>query len=311
MEEEEEDHYHCDPNCDKLPDEVLGLILMKLSDPKSLLRCSLVSEHFASILFQSQSLSLRLPSSGPSSPLVQSRHVPPEYTDDRFFKDALLLGLTKLVSRFTRVRSLHIELSCECPQLPFTPDYRFSWDFKVVHNLKTFAILSKSSIEKIGKEGSESGQPRNNSYLDRLDGKYIKQEITCSMHYANSIYPLLLLLVSQQPDIKSVEIVDSKNHGKVSIQGEQLAKLKKHMPNSMPRGNSKLVPGYSFTVWYVPSLWLPRSGFVMKRVTLGVGSENPFPSSIDDRIRGLANGSKQQPLRDSCPRIQIDRSREL
>ncbi|KAF7120247.1 hypothetical protein RHSIM_Rhsim13G0206700 [Rhododendron simsii] len=131
----------------------------------------------------------------------------------------------------------------------------------------------------------------NNSYLARLDEYYSRWETTCSMQYANSIYPLLLLLVSQQPDIKGVEIVDSKNHGKVSLQGEQLAKLKKHMPNSMPWGNSKLVPGHYFTVWYVPLLLLPRSGFVMKRVTLGVGSENLFPSSsTDDRIRGLVNG---------------------
>ncbi|XP_058196373.1 uncharacterized protein LOC131312543 [Rhododendron vialii] len=266
---------------------------MKLSDPKSVLCCSLVSKSFASILFQSQSLSLRLLSFGPSSLLIPSQLPPTQYPSDCFFfNHALLLGLTKLVSLFISVRSLHIELLCECPQLPLTPNHRSSWDFKFGHdNLKTFAILSKSSIEKIGKEGSESEQPRNNSYLDGLDEKYARQETTCSMHYANSIYPLLLLLVSQQPDIKSVEIVDSKNHGKLSPQGEQLAKLKKHMPNSMPRGNSKLVPWYYFTVWYVPELVLPRSGFVMKRVTLGVGSENPFPSSsIVDRIRGSANG---------------------
>ncbi|KAI8525979.1 hypothetical protein RHMOL_Rhmol13G0272600 [Rhododendron molle] len=253
-EEEEEYHYHCDPIRDKLPDEVLGLILMKLSDPKSLLRCSLV---FQKLRFQSQSLSLRLLSSGPSSLLIPSQLPPTQFPPYRFFfNDALLLGLTKLVSHFISV--------------------------------STFAILSKSSIKKIGEEGSESEQPRNNSYLNGLDVKYTKHETTCSMHYANSIYPLLLLLVSQQPDIRSVEIVDSKNHGKLSLQGEQLAQLKKHMPNLMPLGNSKWVPGYYFTVWYVPLLVLPR--FVMKRVTLGVGSENPFPTSIDDRIRGLANG---------------------
>ncbi|KAG5517334.1 hypothetical protein RHGRI_037926 [Rhododendron griersonianum] len=260
MEEEEEDH--CDP-FRKLPNEVLGLILTKLSDPKYLPRCYLVSKHFA--LFQSQSLSLSLQL--PSSLLIPCQLLPPH------------------------LRSLRIQLSCECPQLPFAPDHRFSWDFKVGHSLKTFAILSNSSIKKIDKEGSESEEPGCNSLSDE---HYLNWQTTCSMHYANSIYPLLLLLVSRHPNIDSVDIMDSKKHGKLSLQGEQLTKLKSRSmppPNILEQkvNSDNLVPGYFFTLWYVPELRLPRSGFVMKRVTLGVGAKNMFPSNIDGGTKGSAN----------------------
>lgn len=295
--EEEEEEEHCDP-FRKLPNEVLGLILTKLSDSKYLPRCYLVSKHFA--LFQSQSLSLQLP----SSHLIPCHLLPPQYPNpftteppllmfDSFFDVGnRLLWLTKLVSRFTSLRYLHIQLLCECPQLPFAPDHRFSWDFKVGHSLQTFAILSNSSIKKIDKEGSESEVPGYNSLSDK---HYLNWQTSCSLHYANSIYPLLLLLVSRHPNIDSVEIMDSKKHGKVSLQGEQLTKLKsrsKPLPNTIfeqKENSDNLVPGYFFTLWYVPELRLPRSGFVMKRVTLGVGANNMFPSNIDDGTKGSAN----------------------
>ncbi|KAG5517333.1 hypothetical protein RHGRI_037925 [Rhododendron griersonianum] len=323
MEEEEENHpikkleryreddCHCDP-FRKLPDEVLGLILLRLSDPESLLRCSLVSKHFA--LFRSQSFSLRLRASHlipwhllpphqypnpfdalPPPHLIPRHLLPPQFPNpfDAFFNATRLLGLTKLVSRFTSLRSLHIQLSCECPQLPFAPIYRFSCDFKVGHDKpNTFTILSKTSINnKIDEVG---GEPEH-SWLDE---NYLNWQTTCSVRYANSIYPLLLLLVPQHPHIDSVEIMDSEKHGKVSLQGEQLIKLKNNMskwmpppPNILePRRNSDLVPGYFFTVWCVPELRLPRSGLVMKGVTLGVGAENMFPSNVDDgTTKGLAN----------------------
>ncbi|XP_058196371.1 F-box protein At1g30200-like [Rhododendron vialii] len=298
MEEEEEDR--CDP-FRKLTDDVLGLILTKLSDdPKCLPRCYLVSKHFA--LFQSQSLSLQLP----SSLLIPCHLLPPQYpnpfaTGPPLQKSSMFVSffdvsnrlhwLTRLVSRFTSLRSLRIQLSCECPQLPFAPDHRFSWDFKVGHSLKTFAILSNSSIKKIDKEGSKSEEPGRNSLSDE---HYLKWQTTCSMHYANSIYPLLLLLVSGHPNIDSVEIMDSQKHGKVSLHGEQLTKLKsrsKPLPNILEQkeNSDNLVPGYFFTLWYVPELRLPRSGFVMKRVTLGVGANNMFPENIDDGTKGSAN----------------------
>lgn len=132
-----------------IPDEVLGIILMKSSDSKSLICCSLVSKHFASVLFRLPSLYLQLRSSL-------------SFPDTLFpfFNNAFLLGLTKLVSRFTSAWSLHIELLSDCPQLPFTPNHPFSWDFNVGHYLKTIAICSNSSMKKMDKEGSESQEPR-------------------------------------------------------------------------------------------------------------------------------------------------------
>ncbi|KAG5517332.1 hypothetical protein RHGRI_037924 [Rhododendron griersonianum] len=66
------------------------------------------------------------------------------------------------------------------------------------------------------------------------------------MHYANSIHPLLLLLVSQHPNIESIEIMDSKKHGKVRLQGGQLTKLKNNMSKSMmPPPNIASVGGFN------------------------------------------------------------------
>ncbi|KAF7119368.1 hypothetical protein RHSIM_Rhsim13G0206800 [Rhododendron simsii] len=265
MEGEEVEEDRCDP-FRKRTDDVLGLMLMKLSDPEYLPRCYLVSKHFA--LFQSQFLSLQLP----SSHLIPCQLLPPQYPNP-----------------FTTEPPLQQSLMFDSF---FDVSTRLLWLTKLVgHSLMTFAILSNSSIKKIDEEGSESEEPGCNSLSDE---HYLNWQTTCSMHYANSIYALLLLLVSGHPNIESVEIMDSKKHGKVSLHEEQLTKLKsKSMPPpnilEQKENSDNLVPGYYFTLWYVPELRLPRSGFAMKRVTLGVGAKNMFPSNIDDGTKESAN----------------------
>ncbi|KAI8525982.1 hypothetical protein RHMOL_Rhmol13G0272900 [Rhododendron molle] len=349
-EEEEDDQNHCDPICDKPPDEALPLILMKLSDPKSLLCCSLVSKHFAnSILSHSHSLSLQFPSDSYSIPaptLVLPYRKPKSSTrfllkPFRFLRqittpkplpqpppsqsktisvdeDVLLFRLTKLLSRFTSLRSLRVELPCSPARFrPCKPNFQFSWVFNAGKKL-TYAFLSMQSITKIGDEVEEEGsvsEPRRDSgrwstcaVFDghggeecsvseprRKDSKWgtnLYDMASYSVCYATLINRTLLLLFSRHPNLERVEIMDSKKQGVVSLQGEQLRKLKNNMSKSTPppadiskEAVMNLLPRL-FDLWSAEELRLPRSGLVMEGVTLGAGAVNSYLDPYD-RIDGL------------------------
>ncbi|KAF7119381.1 hypothetical protein RHSIM_Rhsim13G0207000 [Rhododendron simsii] len=329
---------NCDPICDTLPDKVLGLILMKLSDPKSLLRCSLVSKHFASILLQSQSLSLRLLSSGPSSLLIPSQLHPAQYPSDHrfFFNDALFLDLTKLFSRdvshssidkiMEKIKSFYLEIK----EIGYVPDTDF-----VLKNVdeaeKEFSLCGHSEKLAIafGLISTSVGTPfKNNQELEDLwrlplsnktNGKSVEGDenpIGGKITIVSILGEFLSRIVNHgfglchgftfkkkkvngfevshnanengHPNIESVEIMEYKKHGgEVSLQGEQLRKLRNNMsPNvSEETVNMSFLPR-CYTLWYAPRLRLPRSGFAMERVTLGVGAAKRLPGGHLD-IDGL------------------------
>lgn len=116
-----------------------------------------------------------------------------------------------------------------------------------------------------------------------------------SVRYATLINRTLLLLFSRHPNLESVEIMDSKKHGAVSLQGEQLRKLKNNMSESTPPPahisdeavmmNLDLLTRL-FDLWSAEELRLPRSGLAMEGVTLGAGAVNRYPDQYD-HIDGL------------------------
>ncbi|KAG5517336.1 hypothetical protein RHGRI_037928 [Rhododendron griersonianum] len=116
-----------------------------------------------------------------------------------------------------------------------------------------------------------------------------------SVRYATLINRTLLLLFSRHPNLESVEIMDSKKHGAVSLQGEQLRKLKNNMSELTPPPaniseeavmmNLDLLPRL-FDLWSAAELRLPRSGLAMEGVTLGAGAVNRYPDQYD-HIDGL------------------------
>lgn len=107
------------------------------------------------------------------------------------------------------------------------------------------------------------------------------------MLYTTLLNRTLLLLVSAHQNIESVEITDSNKQGVVSLQGEQLRKLKNNMsPNASEEMVNMNFLNRRYIMWFAPRLRLPRLGFVMEGVSLGVGLADRFLSEYGD-IDGL------------------------
>lgn len=118
-------------------------------------------------------------------------------------------------------------------------------------------------------------------------------------YYACEVHRLTQLLISRHPNLDSVELVDSKKHGKLSIGGEELIKLRTTMLDSTPKNMSTFITKNPWLqkIWYVPTLRLPVSGFEMKEVALslirgyrvasgGVGEEVEVEGSSGDALDG-------------------------
>ncbi|KAH7833950.1 hypothetical protein Vadar_011328 [Vaccinium darrowii] len=232
-----------------LPGEILRLIFSKISDPKTLLACFLVSKRIASILSHSQSLSLQFP-----TPLIS---LSGDTQSKKSFLDLCLL-LMNLLRRFNGVRSLHIELpcSCRCPE-----DIFLKWKAKadVRYGILSFLLtkfVSKINDEnvKVEKEKEEEGEE---NWVNPFKEFW-------PFYYASAMYLMMLFLIFRRPNLDSVELVDSKKHGKLSLRGEELVKLRtaKNLVFFGPRAHQK--------IWYAPKLRLPLSGFEMKEVALVV-----------------------------------------
>jgi len=286
--EEEEERYYSDPLHTILPDELLRLILSKITDPETLLRSSLVSKRIASILSRSESLTLQFPTplSFPSV-FPGKSHPSSDWTKS---VGNLFLRLTNLLRIFNRVRSLRIELPCHC-RCP--DDTVFKWKAKTGIRCGLLSFLSAKSVSKI--DDSKIDDKERRSATACADHAYFNASIAGGPYfYASAMHRLMQLLIPWHPNLDCVELVDSKKHGKLSIGGEALIKLRKTTPESM--SNFITQPPGLEKVWYRPKLRLPVSGFEMEEVAFvlsrgyrvasgGVGEEVEG-SSDDDALDG-------------------------
>ncbi|KAG5524452.1 hypothetical protein RHGRI_031196 [Rhododendron griersonianum] len=272
MSSSEEHDFYSDPLHTLLPEEILRLILSKISDPKTLLVSSLISKRIASILSHSESLSVRFPTriSCPGD---------------------LFLRLTKLLRIFNGVRSLRIELPCSCylSSDDHTDDV-FKWNTKICIGFGIFTFFCSKSVSRIDDE--VEAEEEEEEKVD-VDDFHIPTEIIGPVLCATSMHHLILLLIWQHPKLDSVELTDSKKHGKLSLQGAELVNLRRPMllDSMPPQKNVKYFIGGPFghqKVWYVPKLRLPLSGFVMKEVNLvafigdGVANGNAGSADAED-----------------------------
>ncbi|KAH7836880.1 hypothetical protein Vadar_006862 [Vaccinium darrowii] len=107
-----------------------------------------------------------------------------------------------------------------------------------------FSFLCPKLVTKIDDELVEDDEEEEEVDADYLV-EHTHYEFYGPVGYAASLHHLMLLLIARHPNIQSVEITDSKRHGGLKLDGEELIRI-----------------------WYVSRMEL--SGFVMKKVTLVV-----------------------------------------
>ncbi|XP_058198593.1 uncharacterized protein LOC131314118 [Rhododendron vialii] len=289
-----------------LPDEVLHLILSKITDPKTLLISFLISNRIASILSHSHSLSLSLqfpiPIPYPSTNRNPASSNPPNTTTRsllsfltfpfRFIHqisapkpppqppsepnsatDDLFLRLIKLLRRFNGVRSLRIELPCSCrnsDEVEAGFSTVFKWKAKFGLRFEIFSFLSPKSVTKIEDELEQDGDAE-----EEVDGDDLVEqthyEFFRPKRHAMLLHDLILQLIAQHPNLRGVEIVESEKHGGLKLEGEELVRVRNALdstPEALDPSSFDRFPA-RLKIWYVPRMEL-SSGFVMKKVTLVV-----------------------------------------
>ncbi|KAI8526081.1 hypothetical protein RHMOL_Rhmol13G0281200 [Rhododendron molle] len=311
-----------------LPDEVLHLILSKITDPKTLLISSLISNRIASILSHSLSLSLQFPipipypstnrnptSSNPPNTTTRSllscltfpfrflhqisapKPPPQPSSEPNSADDDLFLRLIKLLRRFNGVRSLRIELPCSCrnsDEVEAGFSTVFKWKAKFGLRFEIFSFLSPKSVTKIEDDLEEDDDE------EEVDGDYLIEhthyEFYGPVNRAISSHRLMLLLLARHPNLRSVEIVESAKHGGLKLEGEELIRVRNAL-DSTPEawGPPRFRFPWRLKIWYVPRMEL-SSGFVMKKVTLvvcrgkGVGANRSGEGEVDDNGDALDGG---------------------
>lgn len=179
--------------------------------------------------------------------------------------------MTKLLCRFNGVRSLRIELPCSCR----TSNDRdglstvFKWKAKIGLRFELFSFLCPKLVTKIDDELVEDDEEEEEVDADYLV-EHTHYEFYGPVGYAVSLHHLMLLLIARHPNIQSVEITDSKKHGGLKLDGEELIRIRNTLdstPNLLYSPDFKCFPA-RLKIWYVSRMEL--SGFVMKKVTLVV-----------------------------------------
>lgn len=102
-----------------------------------------------------------------------------------------------------------------------------------------------------------------------------------SLVFKNKMYLMFLMLISRHPNLDRIEFVDSRKHGELSLQREELIKLR-------TIENSGLIGSPTHQrIWHVPKVLLSLSGFEMKSVTLVVTRGDRLGNEKGKEVEGV------------------------
>ncbi|XP_071704685.1 F-box protein At4g18380-like [Rutidosis leptorrhynchoides] len=273
----------------KLPDDLLIFILTKITqqDFKFLFRCSLVSKLFASSipLMPRVSISISPPNTRkPGSDYSKSRL---QDVADRFI-DRKMEYLTSLrpqiqkaltfLKKFHHVQSLDVVFTTDDDHefkedgfrygfLPSLINWKTKFDFK----LQSFVFLFAKYVNRKTEETEETGE------VDEVTPEELELRLYSSFHgVVDSIEwgNVMSCLLVQHPMLREITISGSRKGGKIFLKNEEIVDLRNSLsPEDITR-ISENGNGIGVTInvksAYVPILYLPLSGFVMKGVSLVV-----------------------------------------
>ncbi|XP_057500892.1 F-box protein AUF2-like [Actinidia eriantha] len=258
-----------------LPDEVVLLILSKLSEAKCLFMCKLVSKRFASFISQLRLRSLSF--------FVPHIRVPPKYSDLITLRARLWIFLKTLVYKispnlipihpceievdapsFTSINqflSNFEQIRSVCLVFPFNYEapFEFKWyaEFTDSKKLDFFVMLSFESIDDMKQE--EDDEQTDHQHPEGDDNDFATGHLVHAILYQSVMRSYLDDHILKQ-QLENAEITDVKRRGKV----------RKKLESVMEWEDEFWAMGMPFykKVWRVPKLRIGSSRRVMKRAKL-------------------------------------------
>lgn len=240
---------------DDLPDEIVFQILSKLSDLKTLCICELVSKRFYRTVLQLEAISFTSVTYPLVDPPDRKLKVSISATLLRSFESAMLS-----LKKFTRVKSVCIQLSS-----PYDNPLLFKWKIKFGNKLDSLLFLSPNSIfHNQYLHVKENSQEEDMKMKDNIATQ-------CWMDAMMS-HGMLMCCIDNIPLLESISITDSGKRRMISYSGENFTQIRSCLTPPYEPIEQRLT---NIGNWlrkvgqcYVPVLKLPKSGYIMKGVTL-------------------------------------------
>lgn len=314
---------------DCLPDSIVLLIFNKLSDVRSLGRCSAVSKRFNSLIFLVHDVYIKIDRVvtvdgdsddpfGPSSP----RH-------RNLFSNFLKLMLVTLLKPFHNLRSTNGGNKPVFPQVSHHSPAQVLKNFTHVRNLSIELPAGDVGTEEgvLLKWRAEFGSTLQNCVIlggTRTDHKPVSAEHESSVEESGSIpeafytngglklrvvwtissliaastrHYLLRPIIKDHPTLKSLILTDADGQGTLSMGEEQLKEFREKPLAASAASNRTQVPASNMKLKYAPSLELP-GGMALQGATLvtiqpssdGSSGSNTSRSGTDAFISGAFDG---------------------
>ncbi|KAK4763580.1 hypothetical protein SAY87_013018 [Trapa incisa] len=286
---------------DRLPDELLLLILNRVRDAKSLTRCLAVSKRFGLLVLHADAVFLPVQRRPASPAPKRGLEFPLNFLAKtaRFIRRIITSKMEssgccedecsyydpqEILKPFTEIHSLDIEVPM-CGRgvgLKNSDGFLLKWAADFGTSLNSCTILGANSLEFMGRR-HESSEPQEEEKAESSEPTAILSEkelnlrvvwiISCLIAAA-SRHALLKDLIEENTKLEEVEISDAAKQGKLWMGKEQVDEVRKSAKigtksgsESMPLERS-VVPELKMKLWFVPQMKLPETGYVMNGATL-------------------------------------------
>lgn len=302
-----------DDHFDRLSDELLTLIFNKVLDAKSLCRCSVVSKRFASLIPQTDNVSLIVPSSNSSKPkrgtffIVCLKYLVGKFITKplQFLYQTVVPKLsvnsdedetyqftTEVLRNFINIKRLSIQLPCHGDELGSKgTNYFLRWKAEFGRELESCVVLGATSFHRSSSTPSSHKKHKQlhepMSATDELKTRVVWM-ISCLIAASTRHWLLKQIIVDSPMNPQSVMISDSSKQGRLIMGEEQFKELRRSMNPTAPVERT-MVPAVRVKLWHVPVLELPASGRVMNGATLIVIRPAERTMKMESEDEGLGD----------------------
>ncbi|OWM69153.1 hypothetical protein CDL15_Pgr025340 [Punica granatum] len=302
-------------NCfDALPDSVLFLIFGKVRDLRSLILCSLVSKRFGLLIPQTDSIRIHLDYfeklgrhtkrgygnllrnlfRGHCIKLIGTR---PQTSIPGGDRPSPYSALHLLQSRFQKVRYLHIELKNSGNKLDGeeSSSRLMKWRAVFGSHLETCVILLASSLYRTDEGDRARAKFSAKPELSHSDLRWIVELAKCCV--VNASFRLVYYAPGDKHGtLQRVVVSDDSRRGRLCMGRDEMSSFRTSCSGADGDSTEKMrlrrlesVAGpLLLSVWYMPVLDLPQSGYEMSRaIVVVVRRGGNGPIAMEREVRSL------------------------
>lgn len=294
VEEEEEEAIEGEDYFDLLPDPIVGVILNRVHDAKSLCRCILVSKRFASLVPQVDSVSVvAKPRLSATPKRLYSRAFLKSLFRKLLFPVAsakksdskpntigpaeLSHWISNSVKNFAEIRHLRVQLPDNGGIVGF-PDIggKLKWNAEFGKAFERCAVIGATEFKKPGSDSDPDPDPvlnQNGQLLTDLELKSRVVWILSCLIAACARHGVVKQTVTDCRSLRSAVVMDARQQGRLSMNEKQIRELRDSIDSAVADADNPIwkrttVPNVVVKLWYAPELVLARSGYVMKGATV-------------------------------------------